>query len=163
MLLKPDNPGGMGEATSPALTLPGSTLPCWLTKEQSQFSLTPSEPAHLCPCIQAGCGPFSLVLQLARSRANAPISCPQGHLSHTTPTKGGASPPTPMPPGPARLCCRGKGWGQLWATLRHRHGPRQQPRSGTSTWPLVVAWAMDMTQTRHLLLQGHGPRHGPWR
>lgn len=87
----PDNPGGMGEASSPALILPGSTLPCWLTEEQSQFSLTSSEPAHLYPCIQARCGLLSPVLQMARSRANAPISCPQGHLSHTTPARGGAS------------------------------------------------------------------------
>jgi hypothetical protein len=59
---------------------------------------------------------------------------------------------------PALLCCPGEVWGPLsrvlqpvrvWASsaqpaLGHHRSPRQQPRPGTSTWPLVVTWAMDI-------------------
>lgn len=35
-------------------------------------------------------------------------------------------------------CCS-----QLREALGYKHGPRGQSRPGTSTWPLVVTWAMD--------------------
>jgi hypothetical protein len=37
-----------------------------------------------------------------------------------------------------------EGQGQLSAALGQQNGPRQQSTPGTSTWPLVVTWTMDI-------------------
>lgn len=34
--------------------------------------------------------------------------------------------------------------GYVRAALGHQHGPRKQPRPGTSTWPLMVTRVMDI-------------------
>lgn len=73
--------------------------------------------------------------------------------------RGRASSPTVTPSGPALPLCSGEWWGQHCTAPGHQHGPRQQPRPGTSAWLLVVTPATDIN--RFQPLQGHGPRHGP--
>jgi hypothetical protein len=50
----------------------------------------------------------------------------------------GGNSSTFIPSGPTPPKCSGKGWDQLYTTLRHWHGPRQQSRPGAPAWPLVV-------------------------
>jgi hypothetical protein len=48
-------------------------------------------------------------------------------------------PALPLSQSPATLPrCPGEEWGQFCTALGHQHGPRWQPRLGTSAWPLVV-------------------------
>lgn len=66
----------------------------------------------------------------------------------------------------------GEEWGQLCTVLRHQHGPRQQPRPGTSARPLVVTepccctltWPSLETRARTLAwsLDGRGQTSMPW-
>jgi hypothetical protein len=73
-------------------------------------------------------------------------------LSSTLATAGLAC--APPPSGPALLPRQGavsalpspavgKGWGRLFAALRHQPGPRREPRPGISPWHLVAIWDTD--------------------
>lgn len=53
----------------------------------------------------------------------------------------------------------GEEQGQFCTTLGHQHGPRQQPKPGMSTWPLVAI--CHEYQHRPLPLYEHRPRDGP--
>jgi hypothetical protein len=49
-----------------------------------------------------------------------------------------------------------QGWCQLCIALRHQHDSRQQHRPGTTTWSLVVIWAMDI-DTDHCCYMAKDP------
>jgi hypothetical protein len=143
MLPNLDNP-----ASSLAPMPPGSALPCCLTEEQGQRSLTPSGPAHLCPCIQGRCGLLPPPQCCSWQRAGPVLSSHALRAISPTPPQQG------MGPVLLHLCHQD----QLYCAELARGGDisgqpldiNMIPGSNLdqATWPLVVTWATDMmTQT----------------